>query len=251
MVHYLQVLPDNSIGRGILFDCQGCHLIEMKGQQNHKVVTYHAYGKWDTPGLSNSIIKFAEVTSKMDSVLSQSLTHHQLTLDSFLGAGGFGRVYRVVDRNGEIRALKVSSSPNLNNEFAWMEKLMKEAEGRVVPVIENSFVQFSEGACYLLAQVGEPVKRIRSEVMSACRALDNLHASGYCHGDARFQNIIKVNSQLLWIDLMFCVPKSAAAQLKDFKYLISSFLRIDKVCLYALCIILLDFLTSFQFFYLG
>ena len=118
----------------------------------------------------------------------------------------------------------------------------------MVPVIENLFIQFPEGAYYLLSQVGKLLKGIKNKVLDTCLAVARFYKSGFCHGDARFQNLIKVNFQFLWIDLMSYKAESTPNWLKDFEFFIISFFRRKIIVCFLFYYIVLDhFLKNLWF----
>jgi hypothetical protein len=135
---------------------------------------------------------------------------------AFLGAGGAGRVFRVVSsaaqdgRRVPPCALKVqigSESAQLVDEF---EKLVTAATrgATVVTVAPNSLKLVEDeqgvviGGGYLMVQVGSAfVVSSQHRCERAFKALQQLHECGVYHGDARLPNLILHGDDLLWVDM--------------------------------------------------
>ena len=140
---------------------------------------------------------------------------------AFLGAGGYGRVFRVTRVPGTAAADAAAESPlalkvmltsphsDVCNEY---NALLAAAErgAPVVPVVANSVHLLDGdkggghwGGGFLLREVGSPFEvKSRANCRAAFASLRELHACGVLHGDARLPNLLRLRTgTLAWIDL--------------------------------------------------
>jgi hypothetical protein len=131
----------------------------------------------------------------------------------YLGAGASGAVFAVdvpdPDSRAALRALKVVLAPRTQlvaEEYARMRAVAAAAGDAVVAPVEGSLVIAGDlGGGFLLERVGEGVDaklKTRGACRDAFRALARLHAAGATHGDARLANLVRVDGELRWIDLL-------------------------------------------------
>jgi tRNA A-37 threonylcarbamoyl transferase component Bud32 len=144
----------------------------------------------------------------------------------FLGAGGFGRVIRchVLD---EEKALKMVVGEQhvvvaAMREFEAMQNAKGDCPDCVIQVFNCTSVIQLKGSVYMggyTMALGEHVnvtssksKGVRKDVF---KALQQLHNSGWCHGDARVANVVKVGSNYQWIDFMTAVRDTRKEQVEQ------------------------------------
>jgi hypothetical protein len=124
----------------------------------------------------------------------------------YLGSGATGHVFSVRAPAGEPpRALKVVLAANavgIGAEYARM--LAAAAAGApVVPPVAGSLTIVGTGGAFLLARVGAAAPATSALACSrAFAALAALHGAGVTHGDARLANLLVVDGELRWIDLL-------------------------------------------------
>jgi hypothetical protein len=167
---------------------------------------------------------------------------------AFLGAGGTGRVIRVVkddklfgnSRIRDVIALKVAQAESghlLESEFNFMKKHRDSCECNLLAIpIGDSITQSASLCGYLMKTVGEShvsrnvamkTTQNLNLVISALYSL-HIHNPVIIHGDARINNLIVCGTNYIWIDFMVsessihdCVEISKA---NDMATLISSIL---------------------------
>lgn len=142
----------------------------------------------------------AEVTSEHDHWPS-----------ALLGAGGTGRVFRLVDSSCCVKIVcREDHTVELRNEYDNLEKVL--AMSSTAPIIGcrlNSFqlhvVQGVHIAWFVMDKVGHPFKYVEdiqtTEYAGLFMSLSSLHACGIVHGDARFRNVVKYAGSYAWIDM--------------------------------------------------
>lgn len=220
---HLSFERDDILFHGLLCDSKGFYVFECISKRIRENVRWYL---WDKPG-SLDAIKVAFSPNCQDSkwatllrhALSSDLSIQLTNSDAFLGGGAFGRVFKVLDNNGNERALKIVLTHRHSkhtpqqlklmccNEFNAMEDLQMARQYVVAPVAD-SLKQFIHedvlfGMYYLLQEVGRPVdKEIRQEVKLAFRALAGIHNVGRYHGDARIVNSVIVSSAAKWVDFI-------------------------------------------------
>jgi len=132
----------------------------------------------------------------------------------FLGAGGSARVFSVTAADGEPCALKASlllSPLELHYEFYTMQRAAA-AGAPVVPTVPGSLTRLNDassgeycGGGFLLRGVCRRVVVSNAALVAeAFAALQELHAFGFLHGDARLPNLLHseaAGGKMLWVDL--------------------------------------------------
>lgn len=164
---------------------------------------------------------------------------------SILGAGSYGRVYRL--SNGEVLKVALDNSTTLlEKEYKTILRIQSNPSIShfVIPVIPDSFRYFNdefEYAGYLLEYEGSKVistcPRLQGKVIWTTSPgqneidllyfLHDLHQSGIIHGDPRVDNVLKKDEQYKWIDFMQSGVDPTAANEKDFALLLNSLTGAD------------------------
>lgn len=133
----------------------------------------------------------------------------------YLGSGSTGHVFAVrrsATGGAVMAALKIVLSSNaacIGAEYTRMNAAF-EAGAPVVPVVAHSLTVVDVGAGFLLEHVGVvAVVASQRACVRAFTALAALHVVGVTHGDARLANLLVVDGQLRWIDLLGGVVAAA------------------------------------------
>lgn len=195
--------------RGVVFDAEKMMLITgLRDEINHVIVLRMAAAgsrEYLFDFLSKEHDEWAaavriscwELRVILGGINAGSIAESQI----LLGAGGFGRAYRL-----EVGALKISLGRSMGKEYELMQNAYSQCPDYVVQPLEyheqtdnNGNVLFS---AYTMADCGQAVDRpvTRARMQSLANALCCLHKAGLAHGDARLENIVMVNSSLKWID---------------------------------------------------
>jgi hypothetical protein len=149
------------------------------------------------------------------STLSAACTQFECKVcdDGFLGMGKKGRVFKVTNRNDQIFALKIS----LDDIEAEHEKIVHIGSADECTIQSASdFLKVGDGGGYLMTPVGSPVNIDVAEDRKALFVmLCRLHHKGFAHGDPRWQNIIRSEGNLLWIDFDNFVLSSTLCNKKN------------------------------------
>ena len=195
--------------RGVVFDAEKMMLITgLRDEINHaSVLRMAAAGsrKYLFEFLSKEHDEWAaavriscqELRVVLGGINAGSISESQI----LLGAGGFGRAYRL-----EVGALKISLGRSMGKEHELMRKAYSQCPDYVVQPLEYHEQTDSNGnvlfSAYTMADCGQAVDRPvkRAEMQSLANALCCLHKAGLVHGDARLENIVMVDSSLKWID---------------------------------------------------
>ena len=134
----------------------------------------------------------------------------------YLGSGATGHVFavraRAAPRGAPLLALKVvlaASAASVGAEFTRM-RTAAEAGAPVIAPIDGSLsvVDAAAGAAgggggFLLSRVGAAAGAASARACErAFAALAALHGAGVVHGDARLANLLEVEGELRWVDLL-------------------------------------------------
>lgn len=215
---YMSYIP--GICRGMLFNSRDFWLYEANGGHPVRLIK----GAWRCGGAANAIQTFFQSSLPDDPplvsftrVLLKRLNvrpHHEGGR-CFLGSGATGYVFRVRDDGGNIRALKVmpnASHALVTHEFAALQSSAR-AGASVVPVVDGSLHLLpatggvSGGGGFLLQDVGEAFQLASPQHCDeAFEALAALHRLCITHGDPRLPNLLRVNSDVRWIDMREASP---------------------------------------------
>ena len=193
--------PDRT--RLVLFDKTCFWLVESIRGYVSSVTTCN----WDQPG-SKTILSDFVMSEPWTDVLQKALAHFGLCAGpgSFLGAGAFGRVFRVQNRlTGKELALKVvlDNNDRAEKEFTAEKYIMQEANRKcpdIVMGVEGFKWFHGDGGAILLCDVGECVTQLRSAWEVIKESLKELHNNNILHGDARVENVLAVKGKPCWID---------------------------------------------------
>jgi hypothetical protein len=170
---------------------------------------------------------------------------------SFLGRGAEGCVFRVtLDEKQFALKVVVANEKNpslisrLNSQYTFLQENGAALATCVVGVVQDSYkVQLDESgvqvaASMLLTSVGIPLSTIMQQtgqtnkkklaLMGATTALCNVHALGFCHGDARVANVVAVDDQVKWIDLQALIS-TPTRQMDDRNKFLKSLDRFEDV----------------------
>lgn len=131
-----------------------------------------------------------------------------LKVDSFLGAGSYGRVFDC----GDGTALKVAVGlDSVRHLVAEGERTKKRESGEkdediyVVRKVEAAVEVEEDSIAFVQLQpVGNPnVEKLKKNLMSAIDSLCKMHKAGQFHGDARWSNLVLKSdgSGCFWVDL--------------------------------------------------
>ena len=210
LVDYLNLKGDGC-SSGMLIGHDQFWLIEA-----HKLyITKRVVGKWTDGGSASAICDFFRpskwiqaingVCSELNCTIAEG-SPDSLTTIPFLGAGSFGRVFRLdLCIDGDATAVKVvlpSNSRALQQEYQLLAAIF--AANEAAPVVRVSrFVSGDTGAGYVLAPIGMVVaSETKVNVAQVFAVMQQLHSSGFVHGDARLSNLIRHKRSLLWIDFV-------------------------------------------------
>jgi hypothetical protein len=128
---------------------------------------------------------------------------------AFLGMGAFGRVFKCYDANNSVVALKVviceeASLLTLGREYLSLQSACKDVSDCVIQVHQQTVPTRVAGFWFsgYSMELGELVQdfsspKVRREIF---QRLCNLHCHGWCHGDPRTANIVKVGRAFKWVD---------------------------------------------------
>lgn len=192
--------------RGVAFDAERMMLIYGLDNVIQKVVVLRMAEGGSRQYLVNFLSQRCDVWADAvrASCMEFGVSLGEIEIDSpiLLGAGGYGRAYRL-ERGG---ALKISMGRAMFGEYGHMHTAHEKCPDIVVSPQryyqkngEDGKVLFS---AYLMADCGKPVASPISNAMQTllATALGRLHKAGVFHGDPRVENIVKVGESLKWID---------------------------------------------------
>jgi len=158
----------------------------------------------------------------------------------FLGAGGFGRVIRC-HVAGEEKALKMVVGEQqvvvaAMREFEELQRAKRNCPDNVMEVFDSTGAIQLQGSVYMGGYTMALGKQVDVTASARARegifeALWRLHAAGWCHGDARAANVVKVGRNYQWIDFMTAVHDARKDNLEqDVRTLIKSiYARVQKI----------------------
>ena len=196
---------DVSITRVVLADREGFQLLTcLSGHAESCVV-----GCWSDPGSMGALVSFLtpEEPCWLEA-LHKICEQFQLQPKDccFLGRGGTGRVFSVIEEGGRKLAVKVAlcdiGCTMLAAEKASLENPKLEPLGFTVSSRGWFMDAQRRFAGLLLHPVGEKLPMTKQAISSAINALVELAHAGLCHGDARLPNVAWVDGEsALWLDL--------------------------------------------------
>jgi serine/threonine-protein kinase len=152
--------------------------------------------------------------AKVDSLLGRTIGHFRV--DSLLGHGGMGAVYRAFDLSLERPvALKTVLLDNPQTRTLFMREARAQAKLRHANVVPVHFIGDHEGLTYLVMELvdGEslaakveregavPEARALAIVDGVAAALESAHAQGLIHRDVKPSNVlVEPNGRVLLAD---------------------------------------------------
>ena len=196
----------------ILADAKDFYIIEAI----EKVISVK-HSNWISPGSKNTIQKVINYRNHSLHLLEQLCHELQIQVINYLGTGGYGRCFTVKTDDERIMALKVVQVINrekniellVKNEFFKLSELINV--DNVIQVVPNSLTTIYQdndiiGIGYLMAQVGITLNREDCKSINLLTkllySLRNLHIKNIYHGDARYNNAILINNEIVWIDFV-------------------------------------------------
>lgn len=225
IIVYLQKLGGMKRARGMLFNQTDFWLVEVQGP----AVTQRIKAKWSDPGSIRRIQEFfpqgpwhgVSELCKMLKVRIADPLYFQSKDTAFLGAGGIGRVFRVIPESIDLKNARLSDmialkvvpileAVSLNLEFARLKYHhlnCPECTLLAKPLCDEIVVS-SELAGYILTPVGLSLrydvlwKNKGDWLKRVINALLLLHVHGIAHGDPRLPNVIVNLDSLVWIDVV-------------------------------------------------
>ena len=219
--------------RGVVFNRLGFLAVSMCSTSKSSISAFTA--NWSDPGSQGLLRDHFALRSDWEIGLEVLAEKLNVDIVSFLGQGGHGRVFTVTSSesgHSSFQALKIKISRSgatalapIANEYL----LLKKARDQGFPVVnvfrydeatedDNLFV-----AGYLM-ELGQPVKMDRLNRTKIAESLLTFHKRHAYHGDARIQNLISVDGELKWIDLMSTVLETpgTSAYVEDVQMLVNS-----------------------------
>lgn len=199
--------------KGVLFDVEEFWMIKSSGSSIVDVVTC----KWSLKGSMNLLENFlrivdpwseaADALCKELNVTIVDLTATTQGQSALLGAGANGRVFMLTNEQ-VLKIVVGKNSHDVEKEYKLMVQCLERAEVNpfVFPIVQGSFREGLAGevpyAGYLLERKGEKVTLpVSRAVMTELVALlYELHSKNIIHGDPRIDNVLRLGSQLKWID---------------------------------------------------
>jgi len=164
----------------------------------------------------------ADMKVRIPGVLT-SQTYTEDLGSHFLGCGGFGRVYKVINEENINYALKIVISMDIY-EFSSEYNSLVETQSipHVIPLVLDSYKYGKKEiynkefnyAGYLMKIIGTPITKNIQNIRKLLESLNLLHKANVSHGDARINNAIFDNEQIYWIDFRMlwtsCAKRAAA-----------------------------------------
>lgn len=212
--------------RGMLFNQTDFWLVEVQGP----AVTQRIKAKWTDSGSMRLIQEFfpqgpwhgiSDLCKHLKVKIADPFYFKSVTT-AFLGAGGIGRVFRVVPDSMELKdarlhnimALKVvfiHDAESLKLECArlnYHHEKCKECPLLAKPMCSEVITISEKLAGFILSPVGLPIsyKKLWEHkckwFIKVIEALKQLHIHGIAHGDPRLPNVIISADKLIWIDIV-------------------------------------------------
>ena len=178
-------------------------------------VNYKEDISWSAAGSAEKLSSFFAEDNPTALVLNSVLQKKDLILydakrchNRFLGAGGTGSVFHVDCAQHPARrgmALKVVTGQanilRLQTEDQKNQQVALRAGDLIVKATSMISCLETDGAALLMEEVGHKVEE--GNLQRGVDALVSLHKSGFCHGDARRQNLLNCLGSFKWCDLQF------------------------------------------------
>ena len=197
----------------ILADAKDFYIIE--AQEN---ITSIKQGSWIAPGSKDVIGEVLQYRNHSLYLLEQLCVQLKIQVIGYLGAGGYGRCFAVLNTEGKKMALKVVQ---VINQVQHAESLVKGEYNKlsfelnnvpnVIKVIPDSLTTIYQnglliGIGYLMNDIGIPLNcencKSYDVLNKLLNSLKDLHINKIYHGDARYHNAILINDNIVWIDFI-------------------------------------------------
>jgi hypothetical protein len=231
VVRYLQNVCPEEAASAILFDRRSAWLIK-----SYKSIFKVEKTTWVRKGSKALLQKFiAESMSPWVTRLTKACSLLGVDVvegDAFLGRGAYGRVFKVLDRDGQAFALKIVEEHSIGRIYDEKMALASAQDtgltispvGEVTEILDGA----GAGAALLLSPIGIPLPRptTREEVHGLFGLLWQLHSKGLVHGDPRVPNVIVSDGKPLWIDLVEVKKASPVLKRVDANILARSILSL-------------------------
>jgi hypothetical protein len=213
LLTYLERMSHQSdsgqIARGVLFDVFGFELVVT----NRGIPVSRTFGKWGVAGGKKVLSEFLAPYENLECGLCRACLGMNVALDepdSYLGKGATGFAFRgSMSVGGERKEIAIKIALN-NGVFMWSQvnRMQSAAVMRATNVMRILGKIWVDGASipiqarvsgYVMKSVGKRVKGREEEIFSSLRLL---HSFGVVHGDARRPNVVDVDGDFEWIDLV-------------------------------------------------
>jgi len=200
------------------------------------------WGAWVDPGSKDATVDFLvrgfeteSLTRTWVNAIESSCTQFDVTLlqpnedvpTCFLGAGGCGRVFRVLSNSQDkkMHGLKVGvgdvACSQIREEWSKFEQYSQSfSKAEAALVVISKYYESTDRACaaILLEPVGLVLPRTQKAIKSALEGLMMLSNSGFGHGDARICNVVWMPDTecCKWVDLRTICSCSADTKVATF-----------------------------------
>jgi len=200
-------------GRVLVFDAEKFYLLRAVDGRG----THCRYGKWTDQGSVTAIVDFIASAADREWALELEAmcikANVRLCLPTpgsnfacVLGSGGFGRVFRALDENGETVALKLAVGERgvdaISSEIRAHELPALKAAGVTTTMIQQ--LHRDQSSALVIRPVGIPLPTTKQHALvSALDGLWELSRHQLRHRDARKANVIWIekDQMALWTDL--------------------------------------------------
>jgi hypothetical protein len=204
--------------RLMICDSKCFHLVLCDNSHATKCV----YGEWVDPGSEQAVLDFIVRGFQVDymrrlwvdalqRVCIQFKVELKLPCETeptcFLGAGGCGRVFRVVSQDMQC-CIKVGLGDQACSQiqeewskFKEFEVHFGDARAALVSISKHYQCPQRSFAAILLQPVGTPLRKTKTAIKSALDGLLKLSKNGFGHGDARLCNVVWTSDGACkWLD---------------------------------------------------
>ena len=208
--------------RGALAFQSGIWLVRCAG-------THFGYSDilWNAQGASATVSNFfaewppVKILDRLLHRMDLQLCDHPVRC---LGSGRLGTVFEVRRRGAtasdRCMALKVVVGHfvvnDLQREYETNREVCSRVKGIVVEAVSICKLVDVEGAGLLFEEVGTRVNVTEpGSLLKALRALQRLHAAGYCHGSAREDNLLACGAVFKWCNMQRAKRHSSFYDVSD------------------------------------
>jgi hypothetical protein len=227
----------------ILGDCRTFFTVEAR----NGVILQVCRGNWTTRGSRNHLLTLIRGRNHWSQLLQAVCDRYHVTILRFLGSGVMGRCFACRKEDGDEVVIKTvltymfQAQENAHtlaiDEFRKIGFANTNNVRSAVTVVPNSLLRFSSpdnpdtrlGIAFCMTDVGIPMKRKNRALCEEWMhrlllSLQELHAAGFYHGDARIENAIVVGDRIKWVDFLAAEPTTPdrVAMRADMKTLLES-----------------------------